>query len=114
MLREAQNFRKVKHKFRASSSSFAGLGAVFVAGAVLSQGQGQAQHFRKVRYRFWWQAQRFRKAGCRFRGRRDTFARSCTDFVAGAVFRDRRYDYARKGYVQKLTLFQLQLENRKR
>ena len=53
-----------------------------MAGAALSQGRHnafagqvqisqQAQHFRKVRYRF--------------RGRRSTFARSGTDFVAGAI-----------------------------
>ena len=75
-----------------------------MAGAALSQGQVQIS----------WQAQHYRKAGYRFRGRhntfarsstvcggrstfarlgtRDTFARSSTDFVAGAVFRDRRYD----------------------
>ena len=46
-----------------------------MAGAALSQGQvsisWQAQHFRKVKYRF--------------RGRRSTFARSSIGFVAGAA-----------------------------
>ena len=46
-----------------------------MAGAALSQGavkiSRQAQHFRKVRYRF--------------RGRRNTFGRSGTDFAAGAA-----------------------------
>ena len=72
----------------------------------------QAQHFRKVKYRFrgrrstfarsskdfvagaalWqgqvqisWQAQHFRKVKYRFCGRRSTFARSSRDFVAGAA-----------------------------
>ena len=32
-----------------------------------------------------WQAQHFNKVKYRFRGRRSTFARSITDFVAGAA-----------------------------
>ena len=85
---QAQCFRKVKDRFRGRRSTFARSGTDFVAGAVLSQGQAQiSRYFRKVRYRF--------------RGRRSTFARlgtdfvaggSSTDFVAGAVFRDRRFD----------------------
>ena len=57
-----------------------------MADAALSQGHvqisWQAQHFHKV---ISWQAQHFRKVKYRFRGRRGTFARSSTDFVAGAA-----------------------------
>ena len=60
---------------RGRRSTFARSSIDFVAGAALSQGQvyisWQAQHFRKVKYRF--------------RGRRNTFPRSSVDFVAGAA-----------------------------
>ena len=46
-----------------------------MAGAALSQGQVQIS----------WQAQHFRKVKYRFRGRRSAFARSSVDFVAGAA-----------------------------
>ena len=46
-----------------------------MAGAALSQGQVQNS----------WHAQHFRKVKCEKRGRRSTFARSSTDFVAGAA-----------------------------
>ena len=46
-----------------------------MAGAALSQGQVQIS----------WQAQHFRKVKYRFRGRRSTFARSSAKFVAGAA-----------------------------
>ena len=69
-------------------SILARLGADFVAGASLSQGQvnisWQAQHFRKVKYNLW-QAQHFRTVKCRFCGRRSAFARSSAEFVAGAA-----------------------------
>ena len=45
----------------------------------------QAQHFRKVKYRFRGRRS-IRKVKCRIRGRRRTFARSSTDFMAGAAF----------------------------
>ena len=46
-----------------------------MASAALSQGQVEIS----------WQAQHFRKVKYRFRGRRSTFARSSRDFVAGAA-----------------------------
>ena len=110
---QAQHFRKdgadfvagamlsqVGYRFRGRRSTFARSGAEFVAGAVLLQDQvqtsWQAQYFREVRYTFCWrQAQHFRKVrysfgGRRkvrytFRGKRRTFARSGTDFAAGAA-----------------------------
>ena len=47
----------------------------------------QAQHFVPVpgQVQISWQAQHFRKVKHRFRARRNTFARSSTDFVAGAA-----------------------------
>ena len=114
-------------ELRGRRSILARSGADFVAGAALWQGQvncvagatpsqgqvqisWQAQHFRKVKYRFRgrcstftrssakfvagaslsqgqvqisWQAQHFRKVKYRFRGRRSTFARST---FAGCIF----------------------------
>ena len=62
-----------------------------VAGAALWQPKvqisWQAQHFVPVqgRVQISWQAQHVRNVKYRFRGRRGTFARSSTDFVAGAA-----------------------------
>ena len=71
----SQHFRKVKCRFRDRRITFARPSTDFVAGAVLSQGQGkislQAQLSRKVKYRF--------------NGRRSTFARSSADSVAGTA-----------------------------
>ena len=95
--------QKVRYRFRARRSMFAGSGADFVAGAVLSQGRvqisWQTQHFSGRRNALdfvagaalsqgqaqtAWQAQHFGKVRYRFRGRRSTFARSGSDFLAGA------------------------------
>ena len=96
---QAQHFRKVRYRFRIRRSTFARYGidfasgaalrgrhstfersgAHFAAGAALSKGtvhiSRQAQHFRKVKYRF--------------HGRRSTFPRSGTEFVAGAALSHR-------------------------
>ena len=57
-----------------------------VKGAALSQGQvhisWQAQHFRKVKYRI--------------RGKRSTFARSSTEFVASAALSQGQVQHFRK------------------
>ena len=92
--RQAQHFCKVKHRCRgtrstfarpstdfvaagkdfvAGTSAFAKSGAVFVTGAALSQGQVQIS----------WQAQHFRKVKYRYRGRRCSFASLGADFVRG-------------------------------
>ena len=67
-------------------------GAHFVAGAALSQGQGLPRFELRGRRSFLarsgalsWQAQHFRKVRYRFRGRHSTFARSSAEFVAGAA-----------------------------
>ena len=85
----AQYFRKVRYRVHGRHSTFARPGTDFVALSILSQGQvqisWQAQHFRKARCRLW-RARYFRKVKVsfawqaqvryRFRGRRNTFARS--------------------------------------
>ena len=54
---QARHFRKVAYRFRGRRSTFARSGRYLVAGAVLSQGQVQIS----------WQAQHFRKARYRYR-----------------------------------------------
>ena len=72
-LSQGQVFPRLE--LRGRRSTFERSGTDFVTGAALSKGQvhisRQAQHFRKVRYRF--------------RGRHSTFARSSTEFVAGTA-----------------------------
>ena len=72
---QAQHFRKVNFSLDLNC----------VASATLPKGQvqisRQAQHFRKVKYRF--------------RGKRNTFARSSIDFVAGAIFSQRQIQISR-------------------
>ena len=68
-----------------------------------------------------WQAQHFRKVKYRFRGRRSTFARSSIDFVAGAALsqgqvpkiRGRRSTFARSStkFVAGASLSQGQVQN---
>ena len=74
---QAQHFRKVNFSQGLNCVAGAALskGADFGAGAALSQGQVQIS----------WQSQHFRKVKCKIRGRHSTFARSSTDFVAGAA-----------------------------
>ena len=92
----AQHFRKVKFS----------QGLNCVTGTALSKGEvqisWQAQHIHKVKFsqglncvagaalskgqvQVSWQAQHFREVQYRFRGSGSTFARSSTDFVAGAA-----------------------------
>ena len=120
-------FSQGKHRFRGRGSIFAGSSTYFVAGAALLQGQvqisWQAQHFRKVRYRFRgrgsilqgqvqisWQAQQFRKVRYRFRGRRNTFVIEGTSIISSCSSKIAKVKY--KSCIRS-RLLQLQLENRK-
>ena len=61
-----------------------------MAGAALSQGQAPNSWQAQGQVQISWQAQHFRKVKCRFQGGRSTFARSSTDFVAGAALQGER------------------------
>ena len=73
MARPRAGFTRIE--LRGRRSTLARSSIDFVAGAALSQGQVQVL----------WQAQHFRKVKYRFRGRRSTFAMSSIDFVANAA-----------------------------
>ena len=106
LARQRRGFARIE--LRGRRSILARSGADFVAGAALSKGQvqisWQAQHFRtrssaklvagaalsQGQVQILWQAQHFGKVSYTFRGRCSTFARSSTDFVAGATLKGER------------------------
>ena len=130
---QAQNFGKVGYRFRGRRSTFARSSADFVAGAVFSYfWHGLHWHGRaRRRMQISWEGQHFRKVRHRLLGRGSVFARSRTDFLAGAAFAQgqvhnswqgqhsrkvkHRFRGSRNTFVIEgtITFFQLQLENRK-
>ena len=114
---QAQHFQKVGCRFRGGRSTFARPSIDFVAGAALShQNRGRRSTFARSGTDFMagaalsqdqvpnsWQAQHFRKVNYRFRGRRSTFARSSIEFVAGAALSQR----SSKDFVARAALSQV-------